>query len=209
MRNLSPFLMQLAHIWWYAEHPDGSRVHERRGDADLYSEAIPRVELVLRGEVRWSESSPGDRAIWSVRARDPELAADQRYANYYDTHELPNRWGSAWSSFRMFGNLNIGDSRLTNLQVPGQFCVPFTVKNLYAVPSRDLVGREALVLTLMTCHNHVEWCGPLDEARRGVPVSVHLPARQNITVDSDVRHWSAEPISIRVHLEGLEHQRLP
>lgn len=34
--------------------------------------ASERVQLVLAGEVRWSEASPGDRAIWAGRFRDVE-----------------------------------------------------------------------------------------------------------------------------------------
>jgi len=153
--------------------------------------ATDRVYQVLRGEVRWSEASPGDRAVWRGRMRDiekfeswwrqtihdddaamvspideaelppvprrrqdrsqlqnyptragrqggvyegdavqqwpvpqrsPRLRGyrERRWWNFYDTARFePERpWhASEW----LFGNKNVGDRFLTNLDVAGQF----------------------------------------------------------------------------------------
>jgi hypothetical protein len=105
--------------------------------------ARERVDLMLVGEVKWSETTPGDRAIWNgrqrghhawVRSRTPlrKHLAQQAVRHsldfsgvnetvswhLYDTLEVSAETDTR--TYRLFGNRNIGNSRLTNLWIPGQ-----------------------------------------------------------------------------------------
>lgn len=42
---------------------------DQHSNGDIFAIAIPRVKAVFSGEVRWSEASNGDKAIWHMRPR--------------------------------------------------------------------------------------------------------------------------------------------
>ncbi len=75
---LDPLTMQLVIGWIEAEKEAGNFAGLEV--TDLTPMAIDRVRLVLGGEVRWSETTPGDRAIWKGRARDV-AKFDRRWRN--------------------------------------------------------------------------------------------------------------------------------
>ena len=127
-----------------------------------------RVMLVLSGEVRYSECSAGDLRIWHGRARDrkwfeeivrreekdyvpaehvgevrPRRHRNYQWAKVYDTLTGPDsggyQGGVVQPSTRLFGNRNVGNFNLTNLQIAGQLASDqtFYVRSWYATVPFD------------------------------------------------------------------------
>ena len=137
-----PLLEVSARIWHEAERigTGNGRVEWDHLSDDEKRGARARAAKVMAGEVKWSETGPGDRAIWvgresaSGRAGRRAMAALHREAlrlgrqcrwtqclpwRAYDTLSLePHKQIHHYT--RLFGNYNIGNYFLTNLQIPGQ-----------------------------------------------------------------------------------------
>lgn len=68
MKDSTARLNQLkvwAFTWYMNEY--GTDAMDKQSNGDIYAIAVPRVKAVFSGEVRWSEASPGDKAIWNQR----------------------------------------------------------------------------------------------------------------------------------------------
>jgi hypothetical protein len=85
-------IAKLALVWLHAEHTDVARdaelsrepgatvaakalradVEKRVWTPDELAEATDRVLEVIRGDVRWRDTTPGDRAVWKGRMRNVE-----------------------------------------------------------------------------------------------------------------------------------------
>lgn len=212
--NVAPQLVQACHIWYCAERradPSLPAYSEGLAEGDLIARALPRVVAVFSGEVRWSEASAGDKAIWRGRPRDIEsfqghqgwaVKSSVEWLNLFDTVTLGPR--SPQHSHRMFGCANVGNYFWTNLQVPGQ--LPggrwFQVDQVYAVPSRMLAPGEEVVLTLNVGWRIAHSALPLREWMLGVPVGKRIPPRECFSVTIDQKGEISTPLIIVVHLEG-------
>lgn len=194
-------------------------------------EVRSRVMLVLSGEVRYSECSPGDLRIWMGRARDrdwweemdrvdhenflamkeqaervekktggPRLHhyRERRWAKVYDTltgpdsvHSFSYQGGIIQPSTYLFGNANVGNYNLTNLQIAGQLASDqtFYVRSWYAtVPFDDDVLDETNELLR---HTMIDlWIGdkPYQQQQRLVDLvegveaaDLVIPVRQNFS----------------------------
>lgn len=206
------YIQQAALQWWKAEHPDRDLPSSCRGD--IYAEAVPRVRRVFAGEVRWSEASPGDKAVWIGRPRDVAkfLTAESAWANFYDTVDLVP--GEEPGARHLFDNTNVGDFSRTNLQIAGMAygCgyghhVYFDILQMYAITSRPLAPDDNVVVT-MVIGTKVWAMSTLHFAILGVPVTVKIPPRQDFKVIVDKfehRTRLAGPLTVRVHLEGQVH----
>jgi len=205
------YIQQAALQWWKAEHPDRD-LPSCRGD--IYAEAVPRVRRVFAGQVRWSEASAGDKAVWIGRPRDVAkfLTAESAWANFYDTVDLVP--GAEQHSFRMFGNANVGNFFLTNLQCAGTpygyglgYDVDFDISQMYAVASRPVTADDTLVVDLIVGAGTAATM-VLGDLIAGWPLSVAVPARKNFSVrvhKSEYRTRLAGPLTVRIHLEGQVH----
>jgi hypothetical protein len=71
---MNPLFAQLALDWLQAEVAHNpAEWKDRLLDKGAMSVAVDRVYQVLAGEVKWSEASPGDKAIWKSRVEDVPL----------------------------------------------------------------------------------------------------------------------------------------
>jgi len=188
--------------------------------SDLLAIAVPRVEAVYAGEVKWSEASNGDRAVWVGRPRSAHghnLDANKHeyWENLWDTIRIGKgatvdrfgyeQWkitdktdGTCW----MFGNHNIGAWYLCNLQIAGQLVGDhhLDLHQMYAHVDRALEPGETIGATLMIGSKIVSQA-KISDLIIGHPVAQHVPPRQNFSVQIV---WFAvrRPIQIEVHLEG-------
>lgn len=215
--KVSPFLSQLCWIWCMNE-PEVWKRMWHANTADILAVAMPRVMAVVTGEVRWSEASAGDKAIWLGRARNAELAKarEHTYANVYDTIVvMPSGHADAYvahnynrlvgaGSWHMFGNANVGNMFLTNMQVAGQFWFDRTavIEQMYAVTDRPITADDNLVLEMIVGMSPVRML-PLHDWCVGVPGPIVIPVRQNFSVRVSTTGRMREPLEIRVHLEGI------
>jgi hypothetical protein len=181
-------ITNLVPLW--SELPEARREEIRR-----------RVEDVLRGEVRRSEMSLGDLAVYFGRYRLLETAPPDKFSKdrasrrmvLYDSLEfggvVPAR-----NSTRLFGNANIGDYNRTNLEVPGQLASDqsFYIAGWHVVASDDselLPHLERMLVDGMA----TLWLGDRPQTMRKLvelwrepcPVEQILPIRQtfNVVVD--------------------------
>lgn len=178
--------------------------------SDIYTLAVPRVRKVFEGEVRWSEASPGDRAIWKGRPRDIERAKHRGptgiYQSYwhvaYDTIVLSVASIPNWS-YRLFGNRNVGNLALSNQQIPGQMGGEdaFVVDQVYASVNRDLTTEDQVSLSFeIGCH--ALGYLPIREWLLGVPIGQVVPPRQNFSAVVMAHREIVTPLEIVVCLEG-------
>ncbi len=212
-------------IWYRAENPE-PRPH-RMTLGDIFAVAIPRVMAVLGGEVRWSEASPGDKAIWVGRPRNIALFHERAdWTNFWDTicigpgemglapwrlSDPLGRTASGWVRMfgtasgwvRMFGNYNVGNWWLCNMQVAGQLPCDqfFHVEQMYAHTDRLPDTTEAITLSLVVRNKQVA-ASHIQDAIAGHPCGLVIAPRDDFGVRVD---WTrvVRPITIRVHLEGV------
>ncbi len=209
---------EVAALWLAAE-----RLHNSALDAEMrdptqsgdgfmahLSVARDRAIAVVSGEVKWSEASPADRAVWSSRARMPamvllneerereevERAApihmrgkvrkddrSQIYWNYWDTLVFDDR---LQRTTRMFGWQHIGDTRRTNMQVQNMLASgnSFRALNFYARiqwPAPDDAMPWNAVFTFMVSQS--PWAqGKLRDLLVGIPCDVIIPPRAEFSV---------------------------
>ncbi len=203
-------IRRAARLWYSAECAADPKLPANLTDGDIYALAIPRVRALFAGEVRWSETSPGDKAIWRGRPRrvqtvpprmgcvEPRL--DSRWENLYDTVELePERCARHHT---LFGCGNIGNLTLTNMQVAGQLAgaLTFDISQMYAEISRDLSIRDAVVAQLVVGGKLIgTW--HLRDLALGVPIGRTVGERQGFEVRIS-RPVVTEPLTIVMHLEG-------
>jgi hypothetical protein len=175
------------------------------------------VKAIFAGEVRWSETSDADKAVWAGRSRGRISASDTHYfwENLWDTariggvdrHRVDDwRWSpehrAADGHVKMFQNFNVGAYHLCNLQVGGQLVGDHSmeVHQMYATVDRP-PARDETILAVLTvgCRRVSE--AHLTDLIVGHPVGVAIPERQCFAVELV---WRAvrEPIQIVMHLEG-------
>lgn len=193
-------LIRRAAMTWYHAEVHAGRLPEKMTDGDIYAVAVPRVIDVFAGEVRRSECTPGDLAIWKGRPRvPPEVAMmhTSTWDNVYDTVDLTHG-----GTYRLFGCENVGNLFRTNLQVAGQIagCASFTIHQMYADLGRDLSIHDRVIAELCIGQNLI-WNGHIRDMFAGVPVGVVVPPRQNFYVRVYVSDLT-EPLEMVVHLEG-------
>lgn len=217
-----------AFVWYAAECDANPALPKARTmtPGDVLAIAVPRVMKVFEGEVRWSETSPGDKAIWKGRPRDIELFERREgrtrvighndWLNIYDTIEMgpddepvrhPGMRGQRHHrSVRMFGNVNIGNGELTNMQVAGQLGhdTKFEVHQAYAVVNRPLRADDDIFLTMVVGCQPVH-AGPLHlrEWIHGIPVGMIIPVRQNFSCTVEAYREVKKTLEIVVHYEGI------
>jgi len=191
--------------WFKAEHGVNSDWENRLSLGDIYAEAVPRVKAVFAGEVRWSEASAGDKAVWRGRPRDISLVGAERHLRWgkvYDTITIaPTDLHRSW---RMFGNTNVGNIGLTNLQCAGMPCFDahFDVRQIYAEVDRDL-GTADNVFVELRFGMRIIGVYKLRDLVIGCPVGQRLGVRQDMSVRID---WFglAAPMTAVINLEGVE-----
>lgn len=208
---------RFALIWYEAEYPGikWTTINDR------LAEGVPRVRKVFSGEVRWSEASPGDKAVWVGRPRNVEQYNSNphrdQWVNLYDTADFeprgdkPRTNNGGYEIERLFGPINIGCPSLCNSQYPNLFCslghggnCEFAVHHFHIVPSRYNLGDVDCTVTL-TVGAFAWFKGPLAEAVLGVPVMRTIPERQNFEVSLWVNTERLEsPIRLVAHLEGID-----
>lgn len=208
-----------AFVWWAAESPPHARWTNKLSWGDILAIAVPRVLAVFSGEVRWSEASPGDKAIWRGRPRDIEAWQKTRrggttqvlrgveWLNLFDTATLgPD---DAYRCRRIFNNANIGNQFLTNLQCGGQasFRGDFEIAQGYAVVSRPVTTADDIFITAIIGHHPVHSPLSLREWVLGVPMGVTVPARQSFGAQVESHGPVSAPIDVIVHFEGVERPR--
>lgn len=247
----SPLIAKLALEWLRAEH--AAQVAETGENFipsdDEIAIAQDRVYQVCMGEVRWSECGPGDKAIWKGRMRDvarfeqmwrtsrrvdkhiEESAGSdgihrrrfyqRRHAVWYDTMAFLAT-GNAVST-RLFGNTNIGDHFLTNLQVPWTLApreqtstiLSFSV-SVSSMTALRWAADHVMFTFIMGCMPQSP--GPLfvRDLFMGVPLlrPIVVPPRQTMSVQVDVRGLAQgalpgalpdgiDPFTLTFHIEGL------
>jgi hypothetical protein len=198
-------LRRCARIWYAAEcaaDPDLPMKHLTEGD--IYALAIPRVRALLAGEVRWSETSPGDKAIWRGRPREVVTTPpwlESRWENLYDTIDLePDR--CSHHDHRLFWNGDIGDDARSNMQTPGQCAgaLLFEIHQMYAEVSRDLSIHDQAVVRLAIGRKLIATF-LLREVVLGVAVGVAVGPHE--AFDVQINHpVVVEPLTVVMHLEG-------
>lgn len=193
---------------------------------DRLALAVPRVKAVFAGEVRWSEASPGDRAVWVGRSRYTSMreSMDENYQYYWE-----NQWDTArlgpgvtdqtihhqWADHDqdhgcvyMFGCRNIGYWHLCNQQTGGQLVGDHSMEivQMYATVDRGLDAGELVTAELIIGHKIVSQA-TLADLVIGHPVGQHLPSRQGYSVRLA---WDriTRPITVVVHLEGPSQRAL-
>jgi len=197
-------LQRAARLWYAAECAADPKVPTNLTDGDIYALAIPRVRALFAGEVRWSETSPGDKALWRGRRRNVELVPqwlDSRWENLYDTVDLePERCGHHFHD--LFGIRNIGAVHRSNLRVPGQCegALTFDIQQLYAEVSRDLSIHDHVVARLVIGNRPIVTCH-LREAVLGIPIGQTVLERQNFEVRIDCPRL-VDHLTVVMHLEG-------
>lgn len=83
MTKLTPHQLEIikhpARVWYAAEFgptddgdPPFDDIPRTIADGDVLSVGVPRAMRVFNGEVRYSEASRGDRAIWGMQPRHIE-----------------------------------------------------------------------------------------------------------------------------------------
>lgn len=184
-------------------------------DGDVLSIALPRVRAVFAGEVKWSEASAGDRAIWRGRPRDAHSYGAYQivWGNFYDTvlftEELTTQPEAARGVWSLFGVRNIRNWPLCNLEVAGQIpCYgggAFMVKQMYADLSRDLVLHDHIAVSLMIGARRIGSFYQLRDVARSIPVGHEIRERENFAVRLDVHNLTA-PLGVTIHIEGTLKQ---
>lgn len=212
-------LSRAVSIWLHAEEAANPTI-STMARGDKLALAMPRVRAVFAGEVRWSEASPGDRAVWVGRPRSPQHiesrhgASVHYWENLWDTLRIgagatETRHFQRWSecdkpdgTCRMFGNYNIGAWYLCNLQCAGQLVGDHSmdIEQMYATVDRALEPGESVGANLLIGTRLVSQA-KLSDLIVGHPVGLTLPERQNFSVELT---WYRvhSPIQIVVHLEG-------
>lgn len=219
MRDIPSHIHRMARLWYRMESESptsGLPPASKMQCSDILAIAVPRVEAVLLGEVRWSEASPGDRAIWVGRARNVEevvrdlgvASKETMWENVWDTVVIGSGARGVvgvpvpTGTRRIFGNENVGNWRLSNLQCPGQLVARanWEVAQIYAECDRSPDRGEALRATLII-GNKIATSATLSDLLFGHPVGATVVECQNFMVSID---WSgiARPLELRVHLEG-------
>lgn len=215
--NREDFVGSMAHVWASTLHQRGEQMDVSRDE--LVQIGRDRVIQLYEGEVRVSEMTVADRAVWRGRPRSPssleaDLDAHERWWNYYDTSQSSYASQGGWE--RLFGNANVGNINLTNLSVGGQLGYGewewFYIEMLYATPLGDFekapwdaTARFSIGDRLLIPELHLtEWF-------RGIcPRRLMVPPRQNISLQI---HYptSADGRKVRFHIEGVlvnkEHRR--
>ena len=216
----SPLARAVA-IWCHAEEAANPAI-STMAIGDKLALAVPRVKAVFAGEIRWSDASPGDRAVWVGRSRNPlhTRTHDGEYVHYWENLWDTLRIGPGatdhqghfrpqWSecdkpdgTCRMFGNYNIGAWYLCNLQCAGQLVGDHSmdIEQMYATVDRALEPDES-VFALLHIGTRLASQARLTDLIIGHPVGRTLPERQNLSVEL-VWHRLILPIRIVVHLEG-------
>lgn len=213
-------LVRAAFIWYYAEFPNNREVAE----SDLLAVAMPRVDAVFSGEIRWSEASAGDRAIWVGRPRDIATFNDgshrvgSRWENFWDTEivgpgDVEALWGvcrpcsccGPAGSVRLFGCANIGNWWLCNMMVGGQLPGDswFDIRQMYIDCDRHLSPKEIVTASLQIQRRQVA-SARFNDLVLGHPVGAQVPPRGDFYVEL---HWNAleKPIRVTLHLEGVSY----
>ncbi len=241
-------------------HAELRAANHTNGDCEPWSnlpearreEIRDRVKLVLDCEVRRSEMSPGDLAVWFGRTRLIHSEPPEQLLQYladlwernkkkrpddsrlYQPYLRRRHWWDcmefgaivAEPRTRLFGNRNIGDSNLSNMQVAGCLAsdnmsyVRAWYLSLDADPELIRPLEQMLCQSTATLH-----MGDMPQRNdRGIdlwrepqPVDVMVPVRQNMDVtleffgrafetfrDLAASRFSValEPFRIWVHLEG-------
>lgn len=192
-----------AALYWYnAECTADSSLPWNLTCGDIYALAIPRVRAVFAGEVRWSETGPGDKAIWRGRPRDIEAATTaEEWFNVYDTISFDER--TPVGTHKLFGVENIGNVWRSNLQVPGQILCEHAalVHHMYAEVSRDLVATDQSLVTLHVGRKVISTRPLRDLVCQVVRLGTTIPRHHDVGVFIDYPRRLA-PIDIVIHLEG-------
>jgi hypothetical protein len=212
----NPMIEIAAEAWHEAERQAGNgRNPWSNLSEDERTGARKRAELVLDGEVKWSETGPGDRAIWEGRSgsrravmrakvalsrharRSDGERSDLIWYNWYDTLRIePGRQHTCPSSVRLFGNANVGNYRDTNLQCAGTLsfgdCAAF-VADLYVTcridqePEAAHEMLQAARIMLIVGEKYVTpWTSGAAAALDRCPVDLLIPPRQNVHVIVDL-----------------------
>lgn len=134
MFAINPYIEASAKAWHAAEHGEGKWATASERER---AEAFTRAQRVLDGEVRWSETGAGDRAIWDGRSSNSRRAKDRATAvlraiaaergkagdyvdiiwwKLYDTAHVSEKDGY---QLRLFGNANVGNTSLTDMIMAG------------------------------------------------------------------------------------------
>ncbi len=197
-------IRQAARRWYAAECAADPKLPQNLTDGDLYALAVPRVRQLFAGEVRWSETSPGDKAIWRGRPRDVEHTPQwlsSCWENVYDTIDLSPNTVNVHT--RMFGIENVGNYVRTNMMLAGQICgaLTFDVHQMYADLSRDLDIRDRVNAELVIGGRRTGQVTPLRDLAMGLPVGRTILARQDFYVTLDAFRVVA-PLEVVLHLEG-------
>ncbi len=250
---IDPMTMTLVNGWLEDEREAGSL--DGLDESQLVDIALDRVRMVIGGEVRWSEATPGDKAIWRGRARDVTRfdrrwraheghhdplgdgartggiagrrdqrqveRAERRFHVFWDTTAVnEDGFYSPWqgpespgmNSLRLFGNANVGNLRLTNMQVAGQMPgdQSFYVAEMYATATDFdglvAIADRAFATFIMGMQPQTQVA--LRELVHGVPVRLVIPTRQNFSVlldlfTSPVIKRRFDPFELSIHLEGI------
>jgi hypothetical protein len=210
----TPMIELAAEAWHEAERQAGNgRNPWSNLTEDEKNGARRRAELVLAGEVRWSETGPGDRVIWEGRngsrraAQRAKMALQQLnrrtpghrdvlWYNWYDTLRIePGRQHTCPSSVRLFGNANVGSYALTNLQCAGMLsfgdCASF-VSDLYVTcridqdpeAAHELLQAARISLIINEKYT-MPWTSGAAAALDRCTVDLLIPPRHNVHVVVD------------------------
>lgn len=229
----------LARLWLGAElraHPDSYKDLAFDG---LLSVARDRCIQICRGEVRYSECGTGDLEVWHGRPRSrmwndmpppwPEPAMRRRpgipryaAAAAVDAVRPTRAWGNFYDTFEFlgvdreemsptfFGNRNIGNVFLTNLQMAGQLSYQgkFYGETFYVIPKMRLPSEdnqvpwdEAIVEFLIGMKRVT---GPmiLSTAFTGYTAPFHIGPRDNFSARLYLRR-PCPGLRVRAHIEGI------
>lgn len=210
--SLCPKELQLKPPTWF-------ELTERRRDA-----IRDRVKLVLDGEVRKSEMSSGDLAIYRGRirciedcplVRQKENGAgfriiERRRFNYWDCVNLTADYTS--SSIRLFGYSNIGRFVDTNMQVAGHLCSSAVFSWTYiempweGLPSKEVeYFLENSIMTLCTGDHPVFSRRLIDLIEPQATGGVFLPIGQ--TFDVRLEFYYNSFMRIKEVLKNMDPER--
>jgi hypothetical protein len=195
-------LRRAARIWYAAECAADPNLPTTLTDGDIYALAIPRVRALFAGEVRWSETSPGDKVLWRGRPRHVELTPhwlNSCWENIYDTIDLHP---ACRLHTRMFGCQNIGNLERCNLQLPNQMSgLVFDIHQMYADLSRDLTIHDRVQVELVIGEHRIGQIAHLRDLALGMPIGRTVLERQAFYVVIDADGLTA-PLEVVLHLEG-------
>lgn len=195
-------------IRWYNAEKDPSHVQWQVLPERRKEEIRRRVKLVLEGEVRRSECSPGDLVVWLGRFRSPLRPPDPANWPGADRDDTPSgrprmrRW--AWydslelgpklvTSQRLFNGHNVGYLDRSNLQLAGQLSPDgFHIQLVWLTLAVD-EDREKPLLDLLTSGMVIYCIGDhpafqmkaYDLWKDPHPVDLFVPTRQHFNVEID------------------------